>query len=77
MRGLSRDKIHEEATMRRKTQKVYKSLPPHTNEVHPVANAGQASKPFIIAVISIVAVVALTLLLLFSDRLVGKAFYTG
>ena len=63
--------------MKRKTQKVYKSLPPHTNEAHPIANAGQASKPFIIAVITIVAVVALTLLLLFSDRLVGKAFYTG
>src|SRR3989344_2090759 len=76
MRSSPRNKNYEKATMR-KTKKVYKSLPPHSNEAHPVANAGQASKPFIIAVITIVAVVALALLLLFSDRLVGKAFYTG
>lgn len=63
--------------MKQRIKKVYKKLPPHTYEAHPVANAGQASKPFIIAVITIVAVVALTLLLLFSDQLVGKAFFTG
>ena len=32
--------------MKRKTQKVYKSLPPHTNEAHPIANAGQYQQAF-------------------------------
>src|SRR3989344_4553224 len=59
--------------MKRRVQKVYKKLPPHTYEAHHVTHAGEASKPFIIAVIAIVAVVALSLLLLFSDQLVGKA----
>ncbi|MDP3698968.1 MAG: myxococcus cysteine-rich repeat containing protein, partial [Nanoarchaeota archaeon] len=63
--------------MKRRVQKVYKRLPPHTYEAHPVANAGEASKPLIIGIIAIVAVIALSLLLLFSDQIVGKAFFTG
>ncbi len=63
--------------MRRPVKKVYKKLPPHTYEPHPVATAGEASKPLIIGIIAIVAVIALSLLLLFSDQLVGKAFFTG
>ncbi len=60
--------------MRRRVQKVYKKLPPHTYEAHPLTNAGEASKPLIIGIIAIVAVIALSLLLLFSDQLVGKAY---
>lgn len=63
--------------MKRRVRKVYKKLPPHTYEAHPVANAGEASKPLIIGIIAIVAIIALSLLLLFSDQLVGKAFFTG
>ncbi len=63
--------------MKRRVKKVYKKLPPHTNEAHPVANAGEASKPLIIGIIAIVAVVALSLLLLFSNQFVGKAVYPG
>ncbi|MBI4147104.1 DUF4215 domain-containing protein [Candidatus Woesearchaeota archaeon] len=63
--------------MKRRITKVYKKLPPHTNEAHPVANAGEASKPLVIGIIAIVAVVALSLLLLFSNQFVGKALFTG
>ena len=63
--------------MKRRIQKVYKSLPPHSNEAHPLTNTGEVSKPFVIAIITVAAIVILSLLLLFSDRLVGKAFYAG
>lgn len=63
--------------MKRRIKKVYKRLPPHTNEAHPRANEGEASKPFVIAIITIVAVVALALLLLFSEQLAGRAFFVG
>ncbi len=56
---------------------MYKRLPPHTNEAHPHTNAGEASKPLVIAIITIVAVVALSLLLLFSEQLAGRAFFVG
>ena len=60
----------------RRVKKVYKMLPPHTSEAHPLTNAGEVSKLLIIGIIAIVAVVALSLLLLFSDQLVGKAYFT-
>src|SRR3989344_5036603 len=63
--------------MKRRVKKVYKKLPPHTNEAHPFTNSGEASKPLIIGIIAIVAIIALSLLLLFSDQFVGKAFFTG
>ncbi|MEK6939105.1 MAG: hypothetical protein AABX31_00100, partial [Nanoarchaeota archaeon] len=63
--------------MKRRVKKVYKKLPPHTNEAHPVASAGEASKPLIIGIITIVAVIILSLFLLFSKQFVGKALYTG
>src|SRR3989344_3007995 len=61
--------------MKRRLKKVYKRLPPHTYEAHPFTNSGEASKPLIIGIIAIVAIIALSLLLLFSDQLVGKAFF--
>src|SRR3989344_9539325 len=60
--------------MRRRVKKIYKKLPPHTYEAHPFTNAGEASKPLIIGIIAIVAIIALSLLLLFSDQFVGKAY---
>src|SRR3990167_4475470 len=64
--------------MKRRVKRVYKKLPPHTYEAHPVANAGEASKPLIIGIIAIVAVILLSLLLLFSkQQFAGKAFFTG
>jgi len=63
--------------MKRRVKKVYKKLPPHTYEAHPVANAGEASKPLIIGIIAIVAIIALSLLLLFSGQFVGKAIELG
>ena len=54
-----------------------KKLPPHTYESHPTANAGEVKKPFVIAIIVVVAIISLSLLLLFSDRFVGKAFDPG
>src|SRR3989338_7539307 len=62
--------------MKRRIKKVYNKLPPHTYEAHPVANAGEASKPLIIGIIAIVAVILLSLLLLFSkQQFAGKAIY--
>lgn len=63
--------------MKRRIKKVYKRLPPHSYEPHPLTNTGEASKPLIIGIIAIVAVIALSLLLLFSDQFVGKALYVG
>ena len=64
--------------MKRRVKKVYKKLPPHTYEAHPVANAGEASKPLIIGIITIVAVILLSFFLLFSkQQFAGKAFFTG
>ena len=63
--------------MRRRIKRVYKSLPPHSYEAHPLATSGEVSKPLIIGIIAIVAVIALSLLLLFSDQFVGKALYPG
>ena len=63
--------------MKRRVKKVYKKLPPHTYEAHPVASAGEASKPLIIAIITIVAIILLSALLLFSKSFVGKAISAG
>lgn len=61
--------------MKPRIKRVYKPLPPHTYEAHPLAHRGEASKPLVIAIIAVVAVVALALLLLFSDQLVGRAYF--
>ena len=50
-------------------------LPPHTWEAHPSANQGEANKQLIIAVITISAIIVLGALLLFSDKIAGKAFF--
>ena len=59
--------------LRRRVKRIYKSLPPHTNEAFPLTNEGEANKPLIIAIIAIVALIGLSLLLFFSDTFVGKA----
>src|SRR3989344_4780886 len=59
--------------LRRRVKRIYKSLPPHTNEAFPLTNQGEANKPLIIAIIAIVALIGLSLLLFFSDTFVGKA----
>ena len=61
----------------KKIIKRYKPLPLHTWEAHPKASAGGISKPFVIAIITIFALVLLSLFLFFQDQLVGKAFQTG
>jgi len=50
-----------------------KKLPPHTWEAHPIADKGEIRKPFLIAVITIVAVIALVGLLFVGKQFVGKA----
>jgi Mg-chelatase subunit ChlD len=56
-------------------RKAYKALPPHSNEAYPMTDGGEVSKQFIIAAIAIGALAVLGLFLLFSDQLVGKAFF--
>ena len=56
----------------KRSRKVHTQPP--MPERHPsISSSGEAGKTFIIAIITIVAVIALSLLLLFSDQLVGKA----
>jgi len=55
--------------------KKYKKLPPHSDEPHPIAHAGEVSKPFLISVITIVLLVLISLLLFFGDTFTGKAVY--
>ncbi len=52
-------------------------MPPQPRRKSFFKNAGEVSKPFIIAIITFVAILALSLLLLFSKQFVGRAFYTG
>lgn len=54
-----------------------KALPPHSNQPHPLAQAAEIKKPFLIAIITIIAIVGLALILLFLDQFAGKAFFTG
>jgi len=54
-----------------------RKLPPHSFEAHPSANAGEVKKPFVIAIIVVVAIISLSLLLLFTDQFVGKAYLPG
>src|SRR3989344_7648078 len=63
--------------LRRRVKRIYKSLPPHTNEAFPLTNQGEANKPLIIAIIAIVALIGLSLLLFFTDTFVGKASTTS
>ena len=55
--------------------KKYKKLPPHSDEPHPIAHAGEVSKPFLISVITIVLLVLISLLLFFGDTFTGKAVH--
>src|SRR3989344_3655627 len=64
-------------SMKRRIKRVYRNLPLHSYEAHPLTRSGEVSKPLIIGIIAIVAVMALSLLLLFSDQFVGKAIYPG
>ncbi|PIN74976.1 hypothetical protein COV17_04350 [Candidatus Woesearchaeota archaeon CG10_big_fil_rev_8_21_14_0_10_36_11] len=57
----------------KKVGKRYKKLPPHSWEPHPLAERGEIRKPYIIAIITIILVIAISLLLFFSDTFVGKA----
>ena len=64
--------------MKHKKSKIRcKKLPTHSFESHPAANAGEVKKPFVIAIIVVVAIISLSLLLLFSDQFVGKAHAPG
>ena len=56
-----------------KHKKSKKRLPSHKNEPHPIACRGEVNKTFAIAAIAIVALVAISLLLFFTDTFVGKA----
>lgn len=53
------------------------SLPPHSWESHRVANAGEANKTFVAILVSIGAVIVLSLFLFFSSTFVGKAIQTS
>ena len=55
--------------------KKYKKLPPHSDEPHPIAHAGEVSKPFLISVITIVLLVLISLLIFFGDTFTGKAVH--
>ncbi len=58
-----------------KSKICHHHLPPHSWEAHPTANQGEANKQLIIAVITISAIIVLGALLLFSDKIAGKAFF--
>lgn len=61
--------------MKRKSKKAVRKAPRNSKTNY--LNKRNADKTFLIAIISIVAVVVLFLLLIFSDQLVGKAFFSG
>ena len=62
--------------MKKKSKKAAKKIP-RKSKSDSLPSTKEADKTFLIAIISIVAVVALFLLLLFSGQFVGKAFFTG
>ena len=51
-----------------------KILPPHSWEVHPSSHLAGVRKPFIIAGITIVLLILISVFLLFQEQIVGKAF---
>ena len=53
------------------------TLPPHTWEAHPVAQAGEANKTLVVVIISIAVIILLALLLFIGSRVVGKAIQYG
>jgi hypothetical protein len=54
------------------------TLPPHSWETHPLANAGEVSKMLLIAIVAIVAVIGLVVLLFFMQGpFAGKAIEFG
>ncbi len=65
--------------LRRKNSRVRvcRTLPPHSWETHRVANAGEANKTFVAILVSIGAVIVLSLFLFFSGKFVGKAIQTS
>ncbi len=67
--------VHKTRRYRRRMKKR-DYLPPHTFEAHPLTKAGEVSKPMVIAIASIIGIVLLAVLLLFSGKFVGKAIYT-
>ncbi|MBT4935259.1 hypothetical protein HOL21_04780 [Candidatus Woesearchaeota archaeon] len=54
-------------------KKRYKKLPPHSWEPHPLAERGEIRKPYIIAIITVVLLIAISMFLFFTDTFVGKA----
>ncbi|GEM_PF-5888527 len=58
-------------------KRVYKALPPHTNQPHPIAQSGEMSKPFLIVLITILLMIVLVAFLLYKGGVVGRAFFTG
>lgn len=62
----------DQMVIKQRVKRIYKSLPPHSNEAFPLTNTGEANKALIIGIIAIVAVIALSLLLFFTDTFVGK-----
>jgi hypothetical protein len=69
-------KINKNMKSKKVKKKVHKKMPPHKNEPHPLASRGEVNKTFVIAAITIVALVVISLLLLFTDTFVGKAIGT-
>ncbi|MBT3813906.1 hypothetical protein HOE37_05235 [Candidatus Woesearchaeota archaeon] len=54
-------------------RKRYKPLPPHSWEAHSGANQGEVNKTLIIAIVTIIALVALSLFLFMKQPVVGEA----
>lgn len=63
------------ARKKKRVVKKYKKLPPHTWEAHPIANAGEIRKSFVIGIITIGALLLLSLFLFFGQDLVGQAIH--
>ncbi len=60
----------------KRVKKKYKKLPPHSNEPHPLTNAGEISKPFVIAVVTLVTLVGIVILLFAGQGMfAGKAIH--
>ncbi len=58
---------------KKKSFGIRKQLPPHTWQAHH-AHAGEANKPFLVAVITIGLLIILSIFLLYGSKVVGKAY---
>ena len=57
-------------------RKKYK-VPPQTNEPHPLTHPSHHRKIWVVAIVTLIAIIGIVALMFFSDTFVGRAFFTG